>query len=202
MQQNISKLASMVIGLVFALSAAAAFAQGPMMGPEGPGPMTGGPGGYAATHCERVGMPMPHRGAWGERGGMWRHSMRHHRGRDRMMMDYRMMHALKLTDEQRNQMRDIIHKARMENWKTRGDIMDAQFRMRALYRTDQPDPRKVGEVFTQISNFKREMLETRLRARNKIWNLLTSEQQKQVHDWKHHHWHKRVRSEHREHAMQ
>ena len=192
MQINISTMTSMAAGLILALVAATAFAEGPMPPPNGPGAMMGGPGGPGAMHCERDRGPMHRYDGWGGREDGWRGPMKHQRGMDRMMRGLHMLHRLNLSQDQRDKVSAILHKAQMENWKTRGEIMDAQYKMRVLYRADQPDPRKVGDVYSQIAKYKREILETHVRAHNEIWNLLTKEQQEQVHNWKQGHWQKRM----------
>lgn len=147
-----------------------------MMGGYGPMPM-----GREMMHGYRgydMGRGMTGGFGMHERGGMF----------GRGMKRFGMFHALNLSDEQRDKIRHIMYAQRKEMWKQMGSMMDAREKMRDLFAEDQPDPRKVGAAYADISRVRQKMVEARVRTHNEIWNLLTNEQREQLKSWRHGHW--------------
>jgi len=88
--------------------------------------------------------------------------------------------AIDLTQEQRDQVRAIRDQLRREHWDTMGQIMEKRAQLRDLYDAKQPDPERIGEVFNEIAQLRRQMLETQIRAENQMRNLLTDQQREQL----------------------
>lgn len=92
--------------------------------------------------------------------------------------------ALDLSDEQRGEIARIRDEERRNHWDAMGKIMDQRSRLRGLYDADQPDPKKVGEVYADMSNLRRQMVETHVAANNEIQQILTKEQREQLKQWR------------------
>lgn len=140
---------------------------------QGYGPREMGPGGY--------GMGPGMMGGYGmyEHGGGFGYGM----GQG-MMMGFGMLHALNLSDEQREKVTHIMDGQRKEIWKQMGDMMDAREKLQDLFAMDEPDPGKVGAAYADISRIRQNMIETVVKSRNEIWKVLTKEQRQQLHDWR------------------
>ncbi|BAU49828.1 hypothetical protein SVA_3280 [Sulfurifustis variabilis] len=148
-----------------------------MMGPSGYGY---GPGWGGGPGMMRGGMM----GGWG--GGMMGPGMM---GPGTMDQEWAMggtapFEALDLSDEQRGQIARIRDAERRKHWNVAGQIMDQQSRLRGLYEADQPDPKQVGQVYADISQLRRQMVETHVAADNEIQQLLTQEQREQLKQWR------------------
>ena len=218
MRGPVLKLITGIVFLMLALGATVAsaqddedtwYGQGPMMGS---GMMGGGFGDWGmmpSGGCQGYGPGMMQgygaMGMAGERGygnggmrGRWMASrgMAGQWGMGQgMMRGMGMMHLLNLTDEQQEKIRHIMDAERKDHWKEMGGMMDARNRLRDLYAGDQPDPKKVGEAWGDIARIRQRMIEANVRAHNRIWNLLTKEQQEQWHQWRHGHWGKGLRGQ-------
>lgn len=91
---------------------------------------------------------------------------------------------LNLSDEQRakiNKIQDELHK---KNWDTQGKILEESAKLRDLYDTDTPDPKKISAVYERIYALKRQMIEASIEAHNKMRAVLTKEQQEQLRSWR------------------
>lgn len=95
-------------------------------------------------------------------------------------MGFGMLSRLNLSEEQEkkiNKLRDDLQK---EHWKIKGDIIDLQSKLRQTFDEDRPDPKSVGDIVEGISKLERKMVEGRVETMNKIRDLLTDEQRKQL----------------------
>jgi Spy/CpxP family protein refolding chaperone len=147
------------------------YGPGMMGGGYGPGMMGGG-----------YGMGMMGGGySMGMMGGGYGMGMMGGYGRG-MMGGYGMgpMHGLELSKQQRDKINAIHDDLRKQNWQRMGKMMDAMSRMRALYQSDTPDPKAIGKAFAEISDIKRQMLEARVAAHNKLNQVFTAEQRKEL----------------------
>lgn len=104
------------------------------------------------------------------------------------MMDYGALYGLDLNDDQRGKIKKILDNERKQHWAVMGKMMDEQNKLRDLYETDQPDPKKVGVVYGAIAKLRQQMLETHIEAHNQIQNVLTPEQREQWRQWKRSGW--------------
>jgi Spy/CpxP family protein refolding chaperone len=217
MQNSVSTRIAIAFGVLFAMGVATASAADPENARPGDGPgrmmgsvMMGGGGAPMMSGC---GMAHPMMGGYGSMGmggaGMMGHGgfgpmgmgggMMGHGGYGMgrmgdfgmgpgMMMAYRMMYRLGLSDDQRAKVRKIMEQHHKQMWTVMGDMMDARNKLRDLYDEDQPDPAKVGAAFAEVSKFHRQMLEARVRIRNEIGEVLTPEQREQLGQWRHGAW--------------
>jgi len=149
---------------------------GPMMGRMGMGymgmgPMMGGMGGMG------MGPMMGGMGGMGCMGGMGGMM-----GMGRMMggMGQQMVYMLDLSPEQRKQLRDINKKLRVEMLPLRDNMMEYNDELYELYDKEKPDAVKIGNVYRQIFDIKRRMIELHINARNRQYDVLTDEQKQQL----------------------
>jgi Spy/CpxP family protein refolding chaperone len=139
----------------------------------GPG-MMGGMGGVGMMDDQ--GMPMMDNGMgygmgqdyYGMRGGGWG------------MMGAGAFGALDLTAEQRAKINKIQDELRKQHWALMGKMMDEQAKLRDLYYEDTPDAKKIGAVSDSIFALRRQMIESRVDAFNRIREVLTKDQREQL----------------------
>jgi len=150
---------------------------GMMMGQGGPM----GPYGMAGGGM----MPMMMRGMTG--GGMGMMPMMHGMmmggmggGMMPMMMGRQamMLGMLDLTDEQRARIRAIQRETASKVRRLWVQMADEADRLRDLYAAERPDPKTVGRAYSKIFDLKRQIIEARVAARNRVMDVLTPEQRK------------------------
>jgi len=88
-----------------------------------------------------------------------------------------------LTEEQRTEMRSIQREARRQNMETMLDIMDLRDDMHEAMAADRPDPRTIRELQEAMSQKQGQLLESSVETRNRIYDLLTEEQQEQLREY-------------------
>lgn len=108
---------------------------------------------------------------WGTMGSMMRGPMM---GGGFMMPQLR---GLELNKEQRDKVRTIHREMRKKHFALMEKIMDQSDKLAELYDTDKPDPNKIGKVYDEIFKTRREMIQQHIEARNRIYDLLSKEQQ-------------------------
>jgi len=118
----------------------------------------------------------------------------HHRGAmvgfDHMRMGGMMgrgmgLGMLDLSDDQLDQLDQIHDQQRKQRWEIKGKMIDEQSQLRKLYRADIPDAEAIGEVYSRMFDYRRQMIEARIDAHNKKQALLTDEQRKQYQNMHH-----------------
>ena len=145
---------------------------GPGMGPGmmggygggpgyGPGPAYG-PHGFGPGHGMGPGM-MQGRGA-GAMQGRWE----------------RMAQALGLSEDQRAKVGRIMEDTRRKNWDVLGQIQSERFKLREMVRGEQVDPNAAVEQKRKVDDLRRQVMRSRLEARNQVLALLTPEQQEKA----------------------
>lgn len=87
---------------------------------------------------------------------------------------------LDLSKEQRQKARAILHSMRQKNIALMTKMMDSRDKLADLYDTAKPDPVKIGKVYDEIFKLKREMIQHHLEVHNKIYDLLTKDQRKEM----------------------
>ena len=139
---------------------------GPGMGPGMTGGYGGGPGygphGFGPGHGMGPGM-MQGRGA-GAMRGRWE----------------RMAHALGLSEDQRAKVGRIMEDTRRKNWDVLGQIQSERFKLREMVRGDRVDPNAAVEQKRKLDDLKRQVMRSRLEARNQVLALLTPEQREKA----------------------
>ena len=99
------------------------------------------------------------------------------------MMGMGPVSMLDLSDEQRDKIDKIFDAERKQHWSVMGKMMDVQNKLRDLYKTDQPDPKKVGAVYGEIAKLHQQMIEAHVQASNQMQQVLTKEQREQLRQW-------------------
>lgn len=173
---NIRSIGRILMLVAAGSAAGAALAQGPGSwqgqrdGPGyGPGMghgMMGGHGGpgYGSGHGMGPGMMGGHGGGPGMMRGHWE----------------RMARALGLSEDQRANVRRIMEDTRRKNWDVRGQIQSERFKLREMVRGDQVDPNAAVEQKRKIDDLRRQVMRSRLEARNQVLALLTPEQREKA----------------------
>jgi len=87
-----------------------------------------------------------------------------------------------LTEEQQVEIRTIQREVRRQNMEKMMDIMDLRDDMMVEMVADRPDPEQVREIQLNMSQKQGDLLESTLESRNRIYDLLTEEQQEQIRD--------------------
>jgi Spy/CpxP family protein refolding chaperone len=87
--------------------------------------------------------------------------------------------ALNLSDDQREKIAKIQEESRSKNWGTMGQMRSEMFKLRQMYQGDKLDPNAVTAQQAKVDELRRQMLKSRVEARNQIDALLTKEQRQQ-----------------------
>ncbi len=159
-----SKVKKSILGIaVIALLASGAWAQG--MGgmgmmDDGDMPMMGGGmgmmgGGMGPGSCGMMG------------GGMG-------------MMGYGRFGSLDLTKDQQTKINKIQDDMRKQHWAIMGKMMDEQAKLRDLYDEEKLDAKKIGAVNDAVYTLRKQMMESRIDATNRMREVLTKEQREQL----------------------
>jgi len=134
-----------------------------MMGPgHGMGPMNGGgmgPGG---------GMGMMNGGMMGQ--GMMGGGMG---------MGMATMHALDLDRDQVRRMTQIHKELAQKHAGMRADIQQLQWELSRELAKEKPSPEEVGDLYQKIFDQRRQLIQDRIRARNRMMDALSDEQRQQ-----------------------
>lgn len=87
---------------------------------------------------------------------------------------------LDLTKEQRASIHRLQDQLRRTNWDTMGKIMDESSKLRELFAGDKPDAKRIGAVYGNIFNLRRQMIESKIDSHNRVDAVLTTEQRQQL----------------------
>jgi Spy/CpxP family protein refolding chaperone len=87
--------------------------------------------------------------------------------------------ALNLSDEQRDKIAAIQEEHRKKNWDRMGQMRSEQFKLRRMYSAEKVDPAAVGEQQKKVDDLRRQVIQSRVEARNQVQAVLTPEQRKQ-----------------------
>jgi Spy/CpxP family protein refolding chaperone len=159
--------------------------QGMMGGYGGPGTGQGMMGGYGGAPGYGPGYGgqgyRPGQGMMGQRmaPGMEGH---HGSGRGAGMMQGigQRLRALGLSEDQRTKVARIMEDTRRKNWDVLGQIQSERFKLREMVRGDKVDPNAAVEQKRKVDDLKRQVMRSRLEARNQVLALLTPEQREKA----------------------
>ena len=164
---NIRSIARILILIAAGSAAGVALAQGPGYW-QGQGAGSGyGPGmgpGMMGGHRDHMGPGTMHGRGAGMMRGRWE----------------RMAQALGLSEDQRAKMRGIMEDTRRKNWDVLGQIRSERFKLREMLRGDKVDPNAAVEQKRKVDDLRREIMRSRLEARNQVLALLTPEQREKA----------------------
>jgi len=90
---------------------------------------------------------------------------------------------LNLSDDQRSKINKIHDAERKQHWAIMGKMMDVENTQRDLLAQSEPDPKKVGAAYAEMSKLRQQMLETHVQANNDMQKVLTKEQREQLQQW-------------------
>ena len=168
---NIRSRVRILVLVAVGATAGVALAQGPGYGPGqgsgpgyGPGMGHGMMGGYGSGPVHNMGPGMMQRPGAG--------MMRGH--------GERMARVLGLSEDQRAKVRQIVEDTRRKNWDALGQIRSERFKLREMVRGDQVDPDAAVEQKRKLDDLKRQVMRSRLEARNQVLALLTPEQREKA----------------------
>ena len=149
------------------LAAAALAASGVALSQGGPPPgmMGGGHGGMMGG-----GSP----GMMGGSGMMGGHGMTGGHG---MMGGYA---ALDLNDAQRQKLAALGEQARRASWDAMGQLQSEQYKLRELLRADPVSASAVVDQQARVDELRRQVLKSRIEARNEMAGVLTPEQRQRL----------------------
>ncbi len=153
------------------------YAYGPgygMMGGYGPGMMGGWGGGYGMGYgmMGGYGMGPGMMGGYGMGSGMmggW--------GGHGMMLP---LWGLKLDDNQRAAIENIMVEQHNANWPLMSSLFVAYGKLRDLYAADNWDAKAIGQVYSDIFKTQQAMIESSIKTHNRIYDQLTKEQKAQL----------------------
>ncbi len=108
-------------------------------------------------------------------------------------MGYGMMggygaYALGLSADQRSKMAGIWNDSVNKAWPIMGQLREQNFRFAQLMSESNPDRAAVNKVYSRISELRKQLLDQRLDARQKVMEVLTAEQRKKLQQGFYHHW--------------
>jgi len=98
----------------------------------------------------------------------------------RGMMGFGAFGALDLTAEQRAKINKIQDDMRKQHWALMGKIMEEQAKLRDLYSEDLLEAKKITAVSDAIHAYRKQMIESRIDAFNRMRDVLTKEQREQL----------------------
>ncbi len=87
---------------------------------------------------------------------------------------------LDLTAEQRTKINKIRDDMRKQHWALMGKIMEEQAKLRDLYDEDLLEAKKITAVSDAIHAYRKQMIESRIDAFNRMRDVLTKEQREQL----------------------
>lgn len=86
---------------------------------------------------------------------------------------------LNLTEDQSDKILKIQEENRRKNWDTMGQMRSEQFKLRQMLYSDKLDASAISDQQKKVDELRRQMLKSRIEARNQIAGVLTKEQQQQ-----------------------
>ncbi len=95
---------------------------------------------------------------------------------------------LDLSDEQRTTIHKIQDELRKAHWRVMGKVMDESSKLRDLYSEEEWDQKRIGAVYGTIFDLRRQLIEARIDAHNRIVAALTKQQREQLKNIRHGHY--------------
>ena len=96
------------------------------------------------------------------------------------MMGYGSFSSLDLTKDQQAKINKIQDELRRQHWAVMGKMMDEQTKLRDLYDEEKLDAKKISAVSDAIHVLRKQMIESRIDAYNRMREVLTKEQREQL----------------------
>ena len=90
------------------------------------------------------------------------------------------IYRLDLTDSQRKAMRNERKLTRTKMLELEDKIDEHSDQLYSLYKQDKPEAKKIGEIYQQIFDLKRQIIELQINSKNQQYDKLTKEQQEKL----------------------
>lgn len=90
---------------------------------------------------------------------------------------------LNLSDEQRSQITQIQDQVRKQHMDLMGRMREEATKLQNMMAAESPDPTAVGKQQMRVADIHRQMLESDIAGRNRIYALLTPEQIQQLRNY-------------------
>lgn len=87
---------------------------------------------------------------------------------------------LGLSDQQQQEIDKIRQEMFRKHFDLRQQIFNERQNLRRLLLQDKPDPKAVGAQYDKIAQLRRQMIESRVEAQNRMEAVLTGEQRQQL----------------------
>lgn len=100
-----------------------------------------------------------------------------------MMGTMGQLSSLNLSDEQLTQVTQIQDQVRKQHMDLMGRMREEGTRLQNMMATESPDPAAVGKQQMRVADIHRQMLESDIAGRNRIYALLTPEQRQQLRNY-------------------
>jgi Spy/CpxP family protein refolding chaperone len=88
--------------------------------------------------------------------------------------------GLDLTDDQRQKLAALGEQSRRRNWDAMGQLRSEQFKLHELLRADPVNASAVADQQGKVDGLRRQVLKSRVEARNEMAAVLTPEQRKKL----------------------
>lgn len=88
--------------------------------------------------------------------------------------------ALDLSKDQQAKINKIQDDMRKQHWALMGKMMDEQSKLRDLYAEEKLDAKKIGAVSDAVYALRKQMIESRIDATNRMREVLNKEQREQL----------------------
>ena len=100
------------------------------------------------------------------------------------MMGNNYMHMLNLSESQRKSIRNIQKETRTQHLSLHDKLTESADKLYSLYKADKPDAKKIGSIYKNIFDVKRQQIELSITTKNKTYDILTKEQKETLKEWK------------------
>jgi len=119
-------------------------------------------------------------GMMGGYGGMGPGMMGGYGGMGAGMMGMGPIWMLNLSEEQQSKLGAIMDDMHKQQWALMGKMIEGRSWLRDLYAKDKPDPKQVGDAYAKLFEIQRQMIENGVAAHNRMYDILTKEQQEEL----------------------
>lgn len=112
--------------------------------------------------------------------GMMGHYSGFGQGQRTGVMGWEDYEQLNLNADQRAKITQIQKEVRTQHWSLMGKRLEAQDRLRDLYDAEKLDAAAINKQYKEIEDYRRQMVESSIDARNRINGILTKDQREKL----------------------
>ena len=88
--------------------------------------------------------------------------------------------ALGLSVQQRENIAGIWNQSMQQSWPVMGELREQNFQLARLMNQETPDRADIDKAYRRMSDLRRKLLDQRLQARQRMLQVLTADQRKQL----------------------